>query len=231
MLITGVYSGNHVSDVKSNRYAKRNSVTQNKSSFDTVTISDEARAAYKKLQSSAHDTQNNQVTNKFSKLGDTKLEAILTNWFNNAFSTGNTVISGDVIMNVDGGSLLPENEALKKHIESQIDKICEDENYAPPAVASPEFLAKLQPLRQKLNVISALGDKLVITDTLLEEGTSFLQKLEDQWSARKGIDASLESQFRAALKGNGDTENNRMSEEERIRKMKEEAMEKLNKEN
>lgn len=232
MLIQNMFPLPQISTVNYDVYARKGAGPHSSGgSFDTVAISEEARAAYAMSPSSSSALQGkSQISGIFSSPEDRDFTARLTAWFNSTHSGSNAVIGGDVIVDSGSGTLLPENTAIKENLENQIDKVLDTYNYALPATASPEMLEELQPLWHKLNAIAALGDTMIMTDEVLEKATPILQNLEDTWSRGRELGTTTESQLRTALSGRGDTPGNRLSEEERARKIKEDAMKKMTEE-
>ena len=229
MHTSGLFANNSIYGIEPASYAKskRPARSSSSSSFDTISISEEAKNAYAQYKNSIANAESKQTSSVNLNQKNTAIEDKLTNFFNNTHSSTNAVISGDVVIDAGVGELLPENKILKDQIEAEIDRIGKEENGSPFVPASEEYIRQTSPLRQKLNAIAALGDSMVLTDDVLEKSASFLQKLEDSWSKSKGYDASLEGQFRSAVRGTGDTPANRMSEEERERKLNEELMKKM----
>lgn len=226
MQLSSIFMPTQISQVPTNKHPQTKPTTQVKSScIDTVYISEEALAAYQKSRTSISNVQQNKYTDVvFSNTMDKEIEERLSKFFNSTHSSSNIVMSGDIILNSGNGELLPENKQLKEQLEREIDKIQQDENYAPPAVASPEYLAKIDPLRQKLNAIAALGDTMIMTNDVLESSATYLQKLEDEWSEGKNLDMSIEGRFRTAINGEANILNTHFSEEEKTRMIKEEAI-------
>lgn len=230
MQISNMFAENQIYGVAPNKCRKQNVAEQARySSFDRVTISDAAREAYQNSKQSVKAEP--MSSSAFTKAGlskeDKELEATLTDFFNKTHSNAGTIIGGDVVIDLGQGALLPENKELRGKIKAQIEQLLAENPTPAFTVASPELLEKLEPLRQKNDVISALGDKIVVTDELLEKGSSFLLQKEMQWRNDNGWDNSLQSRFQSAIKGSGDTPSNRMSEEERLRKIEEEAKKKM----
>lgn len=228
MLTPGIHSGNAIYGIDSDGYAKSKRATRNaSSSFDTVSISEEARNAYANYKRTIASAENKLTVGVSFNFRDTTIEDKLNAFFNKTHSGTNAIMGGDVIIDSGVGKLLPENKILTDQIEAQVNKVREEENYSPPAVASPEYLKKIMPLFQKLSAIQALGDSIVITDDILEESASYLQKLEDNWNKERGYENSIEGKFNSAIHGTGDIPANRMTDEERERKLKEDLMKKI----
>ena len=172
-----------------------------RASCDSVSISDEARSLYQ-----------NSITNTINCIDNdrrSQVQAKLDRWFKSTHVGANIKINDDAPA-IQFGEMLPENETIKKDIERQIDEIIKDANYAPPAVASPELIEKLLPLQQKLNAISALGDSMVMTNDILEQASSYLQGLENEWNKDKIKNNTITGQFRTALKMFGNFQSNIM---------------------
>lgn len=141
-------------------------------------ISDEARAAYENSKTSA----SNAILN--SSANENSVNERLTAFFNR-YHSGTTLSNAQSAIDFSG-ELLPENKALKENIEAQIDKLVEEENCIPGEMPSPEFLEKFNALYQQLNTVSALGAVMPITEDVLQQSASYLQNLENKWSAEKG---------------------------------------------
>lgn len=228
MQVSNIFSKNQITGITQAKHTTKATVAQaNPSTFDRVTISDAAKIAYQNSkQSAAAAPKADTFARAALSQEDKDLEAALTHFFNTTHSSTGNIISGDVVIDLGSGKLLPENQRFREEIEAEIKKLLAKNPTAPFAVASPAFLEKLEPLRQKNGVLSAIGDKVVITDELLEKGSSFLVEKEMQWQQENGWNNSLQSRFQSALNGSGDIASNRMSEEERLRKIEEEMKKK-----
>ena len=178
MQLSGIFSADRsmaIHAISGNRYQTRHSV----SAVDTVSISEEAIAAYKNSKSSS--------TSSLSKTSgnENEINERLTAFFNR-YHSGTTSTEIQRSMNFNG-ELLPENKELKENIEAQVDKLIEEENCSPGKMPSPEFLEKFNVLYQKLNAIAALGSAMPITEDVLQQSASYLQCLEDKWSSGNNI--------------------------------------------
>lgn len=227
MMISGVYAGSQISRANMPR-AKVGSEAVSLSPVDTVSISEEAMAAYRNSKASVADIRPSEEGAGVASSEGKELESALIAWFKNVFSGSDQTISGDVAFETGGGELLPENREFRAILEEKIDEI-NGASRSPFAVAPKEILDEMQPFRQKLNALSALGDKMVLTDDILEKAASFLQNLEDEWREARNIsDGSPRSQLRAVLDGTATVLSDRLTEEERVRIMEEKAVEEMN---
>lgn len=159
------------------------------SSGDTISISEEALAAYRNSLQKVETEPTSGVQH----------ETQLTRWFNQWHSGANFSVVGGGEVNGSRGTLLPENAALKASLEKEVDRQLQAANYRPGEVASPELLNKLRPLQQKLNTISALGATTVLDEDTLNTAAKFLQALEDAWNEGESAKPSLGDRFLSAI--------------------------------
>ena len=190
MHVSGSYSAiSSIFEVQATQRTRRASPSGGSASFDTVSISEEAMAAYRNsLQKTATGPSQ-----------DAETEAQLTRWFTQWHSGANFSdegIQGEV---VSGGALLPENAALKASLEKEIDRHLREANYQPGELASPELLEKLRPLQQKLNAISALGATRILDEETLNTAAKFLQAMEEAWNESGSQGSSLRDSFLSAI--------------------------------
>lgn len=178
MQLSGIFSTNQ-SVALNSIFGNRQQSHKSSSSFDIVSISDEAIAAYENSKASASSA----ISNSFEKV--TGINERLTAFFNR-YHSGTT--SSEKQNSIEfNGELLPENKALKENIEAQVDKLLAEEKYTPGEMPSPEFLEKFNALYQQLNTVAALGSVMPITEDVLQQSAAYLQNLENEWSAGNTI--------------------------------------------
>ena len=190
MQVSGSYTAiGSIFGVQPAQRVRQASARNTGNSGDTVSISEEALAAYR------NSLQKVQTESS----PDEQHTGQLTRWFNQWHSGANFSVAGGGVANVSGGALLPENAALKASLEKEIDRQLQEANYQPGEVASPELLNKLRPLQQKLNTISALGATTVLDEDTLNTAAKFLQALEDAWNEGESSETSLSGRFLSAI--------------------------------
>lgn len=190
MQVSGSYSPiGAIFEAQPAQRMRRASARSAGNSGDTVSISEEALAAYR----------NSLRKVETETAPGARHEAQLTRWFHQWHGGANFSLAGDGKANALRGGLLPENAALKASLEQEIDRQLQEANYRPGEVASPELLDKLRPLQQKLNTISALGGSTVLDEEVLNTAAKFLQALEDAWNEDESEDASLSGRFTSAI--------------------------------
>lgn len=118
MQISHTYATHAIFQTNSSCIARKNSLKTQREPFDTVSISDEAREAYKnfKLDENKPSTsENNQVETK------------LTMWFNTWHTGADFQVKENIEIERGSGTILPENKMLKSKFEKEIDEIQDDE--------------------------------------------------------------------------------------------------------
>lgn len=202
-------------DIFSNYPAHKRTERNVISSFDAISISDEAKQAYNNyiLEKAADSYElNNDIINKLNSWFNT--------WHAGANFTTNTCGKSDYTSEI----MSNENLELKNSIEKQIDKIISEYNYDQFSVAPQEMINRLRPLQQKLNAISALGGTMQLNEETLNSASNYLQQLENEWKNNSDRSTSLTEQFRSIK--NNNFRGNMTQEEinERIRKIQEESL-------
>lgn len=215
MQIINDYSISNVFETTFSAQSHKKSDENQTSTFDTVSISDEAKQAYNKyiLEQSpnSYDLDNNIINQ-------------LNSWFNN-WHTGSSLPISSLNKSGDaGGNILSENLELKNSLEKEIDKILSEYDYDQFSVAPQEMIDRMRPLQQKLNAISALGGSINLDEYTLNNAANYLQNLEDKWEKDSGKPNSLVEQFRFIK--NNSLQSNISQEEinERMRKIQEESL-------
>lgn len=215
MQIINDYSIGNVFETTFSAQSHKKSDENKTSTFDTVSISDEAKQAYNKYilgqSSNSYDLDNNIINQ-------------LNSWFNGSHIGSSLPInqlnkSGEI-----GGNISSENLELKNSIEKEIDKILSEYDYDQFSVAPQEMIDRMRPLQQKLNAISALGGSINLDEYTLNNAANYLQNLEDKWEKDSGKPNSLVEQFRFIK--NNSLQSNISQEEinERMRKIQEESL-------
>lgn len=215
MQIINDYGINNIFETTFSAQSHKKSEENQVSTFDTISISDEAKQAYNKYileQSQNSFDLNNDIINQ------------LNSWFNGWHTGSNLPVNQLNKSGEASGNISSENLELKNYIEKEIDKILSEYNYDQFSVASQEMIDRMMPLQQKLNAISALGGSINLDESTLNKAANYLQNLEDQWKNDSGKSNSLVEKF-GFIKN--DTLQKNMSQEEineRIRKIQEESL-------
>ena len=215
MQIINDYSISNVFEVTFSAQSHKKSGENKASTFDTVSISDEAKQAYNKyiLGDSPNFDLNNDIINK------------LNSWFNGWHTGSNLPINQLNKSGETSGNISSENLELKNHIEKEIDKILSEHSYDQFSVAPQEMIDRMRPLQQKLNAIYALGGSINLDEYTLNNAANYLQNLEEKWEKYSGKSYSLVEQFRVIK--NNSLQNSNISQEEineRMRKIQEESL-------
>lgn len=185
MQISNNYGVNSIFNASQSSIQHKKSVITSSKQFDTVSISDEARVAYKNASSN------------INLMDNAKLEATLTSFFNMWHYGPDFPINKNIEIEKWTGELLPENKAIKDKLEKEVDTLLADHNIEDGPI--PQYLRdQWLPLYQKLNAIAALGDSIVLDETTLNNAAYFLQNLENEWSKLVNDDMSLSGQFHSA---------------------------------
>lgn len=214
-IASGYAAIDSIFEISSSQRACRLSARGAHGSCDTVSISEEARVAYR-----------NSLQNADSGSAlDARQEARLTRWFNQWHAGADFPVNENLQAERGAGSLLPENAALKASLEKEIDRLLGASGYAPGTTASPELLEKVRPLQQKLNAITSLGDMRVLDGETLETAAKFLQALEDAWNGAGSENASLTGQFRSAVASWKTQPQDGHALQEKLRALQEDAVE------
>ncbi|MBD5627330.1 MAG: hypothetical protein HDQ90_07620 [Desulfovibrio sp.] len=215
MQVSGSYTAiGSIFEVQPAQSMRRAPARSTGSSGDTVSISEEALAAYR----------NSLQQVEMEPAARTQQETQLTRWFNQWHSGANFSVAGGGEENGSRGTLLPENAALKASLEKEIDRHLREANYQPGEVASPELLNKLRPLQQKLNAISALGTSTVLDEDTLNTAAKFLQALEDAWNEGESADTSLGGRFLSAISSWRRQAQDASALQEKVRALQDEAI-------
>lgn len=215
MQIINDYGINNIFETTFSAQSHKKSEENQVSTFDTISISDEAKQAYNKYileQSQNSFDLNNDIINQ------------LNSWFNGWHTGSNLPVNQLNKSGEASGNISSENLELKNYIEKEIDKILSEYNYDQFSVAPQEMIDRMMPLQQKLNAISALGGSINLDESTLNKAANYLQNLEDQWKNDSGKSNSLVEKF-GFIKN--DTLQKNMSQEEineRIRKIQEESL-------
>lgn len=185
MQISNNYGVNSIFNTSQTSIQHKKSVIPSSKQFDTVSISDEARVAYKTASSN------------INLMDNAKLEATLTSFFNMWHYGPDFPINKNIEIEKGTGELLPENKTIKDKLEKEVDTLLADHNIEDGPI--PQYLRdQWLPLYQKLNAIAALGDSIVLDETTLNNAAYFLQNLENKWSELVNDDMSLSGQFHSA---------------------------------
>lgn len=215
MQVSGSYTAiGSIFEVQPAQRLRRPSARSTGGSGDTVSISEEALAAYR----------NSLAQVETEPSSGAQHVAQLTRWFNQWHSGANFSVAGGGEANDSRGTLLPENAALKASLEKEIDRHLLEANYQPGEVASPELLKKLRPLQQKLNTISALGATTVLDEDTLNTAAKFLQALEDAWNEGENADTSLGGRFLSAISSWKRQPQDAPALQEKVRALQDEAI-------
>ncbi|MBD5647877.1 MAG: hypothetical protein HDQ89_09830 [Desulfovibrio sp.] len=186
MQISSGYSLSGIATAYSSPSRNQRSVPSPARSFDTVSISEEAKVAYKNARSQT------------GGMDSAQLEAKLTTFFNMYHVGPDFPVNKNISFDHDfSGELLPENKVLKENIEHQIDKILANHTIDDGPVPQ-ELLDQWMPLAHKLDAIAALGKSMVLDETTLATASGYLQKLDAAWSEMVQDDDSLSGQFHSA---------------------------------
>lgn len=215
MQIINDYGINNVFETTFSAQSHKKSEGNQAFTFDTVSISDEAKQAYNKYilgQSPNTFNLNSDIINQ------------LNSWFNGWHTGSNLPINQLNKFGEASGNISSENLEFKNHIEKKIDKILSEYNYDQFSVAPQEMIDRIRPLQQKLNAISALGNSINLDESTLNNAANYLQNLEDQWKNDPSKSNSLVEQF--SIIKNSVLRSDMSQEEinERIRKIQEESL-------
>jgi len=258
MQISSLFSSQQVSQTTFDEYTrKRNNTPIVTQSFDTVSISSEAMEAYRNSKISATQSFSSQFSTSQASPFNTsvsapsamgisgsglfatdyrtplekEIESILTKWFNDMNTvTGPAalggIIDGDTMIETVGtqNKLLPENEKLYAEIQAKIEKL--SDNGKRNSAGVKQLTEQMDYYFGATGVINALGDKMVVTDEMLKKYAPFMNGLRDAADEAAGYTkATTMSDLQNMISGKSDTE---LTEEEKIRREKEKALEKMN---